>query len=77
MLPPEIRAITYFAFNPKRLIVDPITNTINSGFELVESIQFIACKVLDDEDCDKGIIRTKEEMIKAGIISPLYKPSMD
>ena len=77
MLPPEIRALTYFAFNPKRLIVDPITNTINDGFELVESIQFIACKVLDDKESDRGVVMTKEEMIKAGIIDPTYKPSMD
>ncbi len=72
MLPPEIRAITYFAFNPKRLIIDPIKNTINDGFELVESIQFIACKVLDDEPENKGTIMTKEEMIREGIIEPTY-----
>lgn len=53
MLPPSIRATTFFAFNPKKSIVDPVKGKINPGFELVEGIQYIACKVLDDDNLGK------------------------
>lgn len=74
MLPPEVRASTFFAFNPKRLILDPITGTINDGFELVESIQFIASKVLDDVEKDMGKTYTLNDLIKNGVVGPNYKP---
>lgn len=78
MLPPNIRAVTYFAFNPKRLILDPVKGCINDGFELVESIQYIACKVLDDDDAHKGNLLTLKDMIKRGLVEPTYKsPSRD
>lgn len=73
MLPPEVRATTFFAFNPKRLIIDPIKGCINGSFELVESIQFTACKVLDDEDCDKGVIMSRADLIKMGKVEPTFK----
>lgn len=73
MLPPSIRAVTYFAFNPKRLIIDPVKGCINDGFELVESIQYIACKVLDDDDEHKGKLLSLKDMIKLGIVEPTYK----
>ena len=69
MLPPEVRATTFFAFNPKRLIVNPIKGTINGGFELVESIQYIACKVLDDFGAAKGEVFTKDELIRNGVVT--------
>lgn len=62
MLPPEVRATTYFAFNPKRIILDPIKGCINDSFELVEAIQYISCKVLDDTEQDSGEILTEEDM---------------
>lgn len=62
MLPPEIRATTFFAFNPKKLILDPIKCRVDGGFELVESIQYIAAKVLDDEGEDLGRLLTEEEI---------------
>lgn len=62
MLPPEIRATTFFAFNPKKLILDPIKSKVDGGFELVESIQYIAAKVLDDEGENLGRLLTEEEI---------------
>lgn len=72
MLPPEIRAITFFAFNPKRLIVDVIQGKIDADFELVESIQYIVSKVLDDVNTDMGKTYTEEEiqnMLKDGSLT--------
>lgn len=62
MLPPEIRATTFFAFSTKKLILDPIKRKIDGEFELVESIQYIAAKVLDDEGEDLGRLLTEEEI---------------
>ncbi len=72
MLPSEIRAITFFAFNPKRLIVDVIQGKIDTDFELVESIQYIVSKVLDDVNTDMGKTYTEEEierMLKDGSLT--------
>lgn len=70
LLGESVRATTFFAFNPKRLIIDPIKGCINEGFELVESIQYISCKVLDDEDSCKGTILSGKDLIKEGVLTP-------
>lgn len=63
VLSPSIRATTYFAFNPKRLILDPIQGKIDGGYELVESIQYIVSKVLDDDECDQGSLVSEKDVL--------------
>lgn len=68
MLPPEVRQTSFFAFNPKRLILDPIKMSVNPDFELVESIHFISTKVLDDGLDHSADILTEEDMKMRGVI---------
>ena len=62
ILTPEVRSPLHFAFNPKRLILNPIEKCINDGFELVEGIGYLCSKVLDDDV--KNVVMNKSQMLK-------------
>lgn len=61
-LAPDVRLPVHFAFNPKRLTLNPIEGKINDGFELVESISYLVSRTLDDDV--KTDILTAEEFEK-------------
>lgn len=68
LLNPEVRQTIFYAFNPKRLIFDPIKGEINSGYELVESFNYVAYELLNDGLDHSNEVLTTDDMKKLGLL---------
>lgn len=67
-LPVTNRLTSFFTFNPKRLAYNPINGTFNSGFELVESFNYLAYEVLNDNQDHSSDVLSLEDMKKKGLL---------
>lgn len=67
-LPPAVRQTSFFAFNPKRLSHNHISGKYNDSLSLVESYNYLAYEVLNDNQDHSNDVLTKEDMIKLGLL---------
>lgn len=67
-IPSNCRQSTFFTFNPKRLTHNFISGSYNNNFELVESYNYLAYEVLNDNQDHSNDVLTKEDMIKLGLL---------